>query len=197
MKRTFLILSATALVLVMGNSLTWAQGMYFSGNLGAVWVEDSDITWFDGIRDEAEFDTGVAATGAIGYDLGTGLRTELEIGYRFNDVDRQFPGGIGGDVDSFSVMGNALFDFLPGRQISPFIGAGIGVANVEFDVDYWGEDDDTVFAYQIMTGVSLPVGYNMNLDFQYRYFATEDPDCDYFEAEYSTHSVMGGLRINF
>ncbi|RPI52436.1 MAG: porin family protein [Deltaproteobacteria bacterium] len=199
MKKTFLILLAMALVLGVGTSIACAQGpgMYFSGNLGAVWVDDSDVTWFDGIRDEAEFDTGLGMTGAIGYNLGNGLRTEFEMGFRFNDVDRQFPEGIGGDVSSFSAMGNAFFDFMPGNQVSPFIGAGIGIANVEFDVDFWGEDDDTVFAYQFMAGVSYAVSYNMNIDLQYRYFATEDPNFDFFEAEYNTHSMMGGVRINF
>jgi hypothetical protein len=50
-----------ALVLGVGASISCAQdpGIYFSVNLGAVWLQDSDVTWFDGIRDEAEFDTGV------------------------------------------------------------------------------------------------------------------------------------------
>jgi opacity protein-like surface antigen len=183
----------------MGVEIATAQapGMYFSGNVGAIWLKDSDVTWYDGDLDEAEFETGVGFTGAFGYDFGTGFRAEVELGFRFNDVDRQFPDGIGGEVYSSSFMGNAFFDFMPGYQVSPFIGAGIGVANVEFDVDYWDEEDDTVFAYQFMGGVSFAVSYNMYVDIQYRYFVTEDPDFDYFEAEYETHSVMGGFRMRF
>ncbi|RJQ81276.1 MAG: porin family protein [Desulfobacteraceae bacterium] len=199
MKKEILVFLAIALIWGAGASIACAQspGMYFSGNVGALLLEDSDVTWFDGVRDEAEFDTGLGITGAIGYDFGTGLRTEFEIGLRFNDVDRQFPDGLGGDFSSFSAMGNAFFDLMPGYRVSPFIGAGAGIANVAADVDFWGEDDDNVFAYQFMAGVSFAVAYNMKIDFQYRYFATEDPDFEFFEAEYKTHALMGGVRINF
>lgn len=188
-----------ALVLAMSASIAFARdaGIYLSGNVGVVWVEDADVTWFDGLRDQFEFDAGLGTTIAVGYDFGYGLRTEFELGFRFNDLDRKFPGGIKGDIYSSSFMANVFFDLIPGQRFSPFIGAGAGLAYVDFDIDYWGQDDDTVFAYQFMAGVSYALNYNVSIDFQYRYFATEDPSFYFFEAEYKTHGLMGGFRFRF
>ena len=198
MRKTSLVL-LSMMVLGMCATIANAQGtgIYFSGNLGGIRVMDSDVTWYDGFQDEAKFDTGIVTTVAIGWDFGIGLRPEFELGFRFNEVDRQFPNGIGGEIYSSSIMGNLFFDFIPHQRVSPFIGAGVGFANVEVDLDFWGSDDDTVFAYQFMAGLSFAVSRNINIDLQYRYFATEDPEFDFFESEYKTHSVMGGIRIRF
>jgi opacity protein-like surface antigen len=180
---------------------TAAARMYFSGNLGVAIVDDADA--FDGY-DQAviSFDPGFTGTVAFGITSGYGLRSEFEIGYRSNEIEditvrgyRSEP--LNGDFSTTSMMGNILVDFMPGGPQNVFIGGGIGLANAEVDFGYYGTDDDTVLAYQLMAGVSLSTGYNMWMDIQYRYFATEDPEFGYIEAEYATHNAMIGLRMEF
>jgi len=57
--------------------------------------------------------------------------------------------------------------------------------------------DDTVFAYQVGTGVSFAVNEKVSLDLNYRYFATSDPNFEGIETEYSSHNVYAGIRVSF
>ena len=112
-----------------------------------------------------------------------------------------------GDVDSLSVMGNGYYAFDLGAGFKPFIGAGIGVAFLDAEVELshpsFGtiteSDDDTVFAYQGIAGIEYEFpteSATIALGVRYSYFGTTDPDFGGLEAEYGTHNVMFGVRIS-
>jgi opacity protein-like surface antigen len=190
----------TFVVTGFGVSTSFA-GTYISGNLGAVIVEDSD---FDAgpLSGEFTFDTGFGFLGALGSSMDNGVRIEAELGYRKNDFDEVKIDGLGkgdidGDISSLSLMGNAYYDFSTEGSFSPFIGAGLGYANIEADLDGAGDEDDSVFAYQLILGGSFASSETLSVDLQYRYFATDDPEFDGVDAEYSTHNFMIGLRQSF
>ena len=76
--------------------------------------------------------------------------------------------------------------------------AGIGLANINADLDSIDEsDDDTVFAYQAGLGVGYALNDSATLDLKYIYFATEDADFDGIDAEISSHNVVLGIRFAF
>ena len=196
MKKQFVVLLALTIFLGLGVSAAFAAP-YVSGNVGAVWLEKTDF------GDEAEitFDTGFGITAAIGNAYENGLRGEVEFGYRTSDVD-DFDSDSGsvsnnGDISTLSLMLNGYYDFMPKETISPFIGAGIGYANVEGDFDELGSEDDNVFAYQVAVGVAFAINPQMKIDVQYRYFDTDDGDFDDLEVEYGTHNAMLGVRYSF
>lgn len=160
-------------------------------------VSVSDSTLSDGVDSaELSFDTGFGFMAAIGNNF-EGLRGEVELSYRTNDADKisagAFSESVSGDVSSLAVMGNLLVDLPVSESVRPFLGAGIGLANVDAD----GDEDDTVFAYQAIIGLGFPLTYVTTLDLQYRYFATEDPNFNGIEAEYQTHNFFAGLRFDF
>jgi opacity protein-like surface antigen len=218
-------LSGALLVLVMvfGTAAFACAAPYVSLNLGAVWVDDADFsdsgTYSDGYdyRDNGEisFETGFGMTAAFGYATDYGFRAELELGFRGNDIDQvegtyveydpsgdlayseTYSDDFGVDVMSSSLMFNGFLDLAPRSPVCPFVGAGVGFANIEGDLDYYGSEDETVFAYQLAAGVAFALNPNMNIDVQYRYFATEDPDFYGLEFEYATHNVLVGLRTSF
>ena len=200
MKKLSVGLLALAMVVSLGISAASAE-MYFSGNAGAVWVNDSDFD--DGFdTGEISFDPGFGITAALGHSYGTGLRSEVEFGYRSNDMDEISVDGFGsgsidGDVTSLSFMLNVFYDFMSGSAITPFLGGGLGYANVEGDIDNFGSEDDNVFAYQFAGGMAFDLNQSMKIDLQYRFFGTEDPDFDGLEAEYTTHNLMVGFRHSF
>ncbi|MDX2479474.1 MAG: outer membrane beta-barrel protein [Desulfuromusa sp.] len=199
MKKIFAIFLVFALVFGLGVSIAGAE-IYYSGNAGIVSAQNSDID--DGSdAGKLSFDDGFAATGALGQTIGSAGRVEVELGYRNNNIDKIKIDGLGvavsGDVTTLSLMGNTYYDFATGSNLTPFIGAGIGVANIKADMDLIGNEDDTVFAYQIAAGGSLAINKNLSVDLQYRYFGTADPDFDGLEAEYNTHNLMIGLRLTF
>lgn len=197
------IVSVVALMLfVFAFSISVASAqMYISGNLGAVVVNDSDLQDEFGNSGELTYDTGFGLLAALGHSYGTGMRTEVELGYRFNDMDDLNTSGLNfdanGDVTSLSLMANAFYDFYVNGPITPFIGGGIGVANIEADADNSGSEDDTVFGYQLAAGGSFDMTESVKFDLQYRFFGTSDPEFDGLEAEYYSHNFFAGIRYMF
>ena len=108
-------------------------------------------------------------------------------------------------------MANVYFDFRPGKSWRPYFGGGIGVANLDLDIDSVGgiatpfSDTDTVFAYQAMAGVEYKFTPRLSLGAEYRYFATTDPEFDdtvivtpvSIESEYKSHNILVRLRYYF
>lgn len=183
------------LVMLSGVVSSVFAAPYVSGSFGMVSVSDSTLS--DGVNSaELSFDTGFGFMAAIGNNF-EGVRGEIELSYRTNDVDKISAMGISipvsGDISSTAVMGNLLADLAISESIHPFLGAGIGLANVDVD----GDEDDTVFAYQAIVGLGFPLTHVTTLDLQYRYFATEDPEFDGIEAEYQAHNFFAGLRFDF
>ncbi len=198
-----------SLALLVGFTVSTASaGIYISGNLGAVFLNDADIK-DDGDSGELTFDNGGVVTFALGTTIGSAGRIEVEIGGRSNDLDEMsvddFDGDfdIDGDVTTVSYMGNAYYDFKNESRFTPFVGGGLGFANVEYDFDKIDGDkinekeDDNVMAYQIMLGGSYAATEQLSIDLQYRFFGTEDPDLDGTDVEYQSHNVMLGLRYSF
>lgn len=207
MKKVLAVLFSLAIL--SGFSVSTASaGVYISGNLGAVFLNDDDIE-DSGVSGELSFDNGGAATFAVGTSVGQGGRIEMELGARVNDISKMtfdgYPGKIDvdGDVTTVSFMGNAYYDFKNESSFTPFIGGGLGYANVEYDFDKIEDDkvndkeDDDVMAYQVMLGMGYAATDHLSIDLQYRYFATVDPELNGIDFEYRTHNMMLGLRYSF
>ncbi len=201
---------ALLLALVLSAAPALAKGPYFGGQAGVVLLSDSDISNPGGTL-TAEFDTGwgLGLVGGYGFDM---FRLEGELFYKTNSFDKlSVPGdsiSVGGDMTAMGLMLNAYYDFKTGTPFTPYIGAGLGYAQVsikDLDVPGFGviaDDDDMVFAYQLIAGVGYSVSKAVTLDLTYKYFATADPEFNFttsipFDSEYSSHNVMVGLRYNF
>jgi opacity protein-like surface antigen len=200
MKKVLLVLFSLVILVGFSVSASFAD-VYVSGSIGSVILNDADV----GNDGELSFDSGIVATFALGTSIGSAARVEAEIGYRQNDLDKMdfddkgsFSLNDGGDVSATSLMGNAYYDFNNESSFTPFIGGGLGFANVEYDLDNMdSKEDDNVMAYQMMLGVGYAMTEQLNIDLQYRYFATADPEIDGADVEYQTHNVMLGLRYSF
>lgn len=184
---------------------------YVSANAGALWTSDSDLS-IDGYNEKGEhsYDMGYMIDVAIGNAFSNGFRAELEIPYRFNDVDEYSPPQLTGmefdrEISSLALMVNGYYDFDTGTAWKPFVGAGIGYALMQ--VEGWTtHHDDGVFAYQAMAGCGYSLNQKFTIDLQYRFYATEDPEFNTrdpdtgrttIETEYMTQSLMLGLRYSY
>ncbi|MBN8531839.1 MAG: porin family protein [Alphaproteobacteria bacterium] len=178
----------------------WYLGLSGSGQFNS----DGDISG-PGISTNAEYDTGYGFTAALGYQPSFGnqffdnTRYELEFGYRSSDIDTVGGATANGDVTSLSYMVNAYYDFRNSSRFTPYLGLGLGMANVDFDPGI-GANDENVFAYQFMLGLTyapetLPM---TEWGVGYRYFATDDVEvAPSTELEYSTHSVEANVKLRF
>ncbi len=126
-----------------------------------------------------------------------------------------------GEITAFSLMTNVWYDFDLGENspVTPFIGAGIGVANLA--VNYSGhavlpsnpayylstlgtfqnsitfatDTDDYVFAWQAGAGLSYEFGNGMSLSAQYRYFSTGDITVMGQDFGIKSHEGLLGLTV--
>ncbi|MEA2816738.1 MAG: OmpA-OmpF porin, family, partial [Rhodospirillaceae bacterium] len=106
--------------------------------------------------------TGMLADVVAGYDF-VGPRVELEVGFGFIPFTASLANTVAqsnfsGSAHQLQVMGKALYDFIPASTITPYIGAGAGIAFVDSN-SFLG---NTTFAYEGIVGL----GYN--IDSQWR-----------------------------
>jgi opacity protein-like surface antigen len=158
---------------------------------------DESISSIDGTLSS---ETGWGAAAAVGFGTTAGVRLELEGSWRQNDFDELrgagIPVPIDGDVDALALMGNVVFEPVLAFPVRPYIGAGLGGARLAIDAEDTS-DNDTVFAYQGMVGVSVGIGGRGALFGGYRYFATDDPEFGDVTTEYRSHNLEIGVRFGF
>jgi OmpA-OmpF porin, OOP family len=139
-------------------------------------------------------DTGWAVGGKVGYDF-VGPRFELEGMYHSNTGTAVviFPTGyanVRGRIEQLSVMGNLLYDFFPGAMITPYIGAGAGVAFVDANIQGCSLCL-TMFAYQGILGFGYNATPAMRISLEGRYYGTTNPGA------YFNNNIMALLSLSY
>ncbi|GAA5525820.1 hypothetical protein Maes01_02393 [Microbulbifer aestuariivivens] len=95
-----------------------------------------------------------------------------------------------GEFDSRFLFANVYYDFDLGMALTPYVGAGIGNASVDVSYSPSGvtiiDDDDSVFAYQLMAGATYQMSEQLSLFGGLRWRQTDDiqVDADLFDAEF-------------
>ena len=189
MKKALMAAAALVALPVMAQAQSPAPGFYIGIEGGANWLLNTTIQ-----GTSVTPATGWAAGGKIGYDF-VGPRVELEGVYRenhhFNNV---FPGtAINNKIGQLGVLVNVLYDFMPASVITPYIGAGAGVAFVDSNSSL----GSTQFAYQGIVGVAWNASEMFRISLDGRYYGTTNPVVN--GTSWSNHNlgVMLGLTIKF
>ena len=184
-----IVLAAAFAVVAGGSVQAQERGWYVRGDLGGSFQGE-----FDADRKQ-DLESAVFGAAGAGYDLGNGLRAEGELTYSKSDFD-----GASGDAKSLGGFANIVYDFkVPGLpdQIRPFVGAGVGFANVKLD-DGLVDDDDTGFAYQAKAGVSYKVNDRLTAEMAYRYQRVADVQfrsgASDLEGDLGSQAITVGLR---
>ncbi len=185
------LLTATgAIAAGMVATPAFAQG-YWGGFIGAASLEDVDVP---GV--ELDYDTGFVIGGVLGARMSDNMRIEGELSWLNADADcsGKCPAA-SFDTDVLSLLGNVWFDFGNGGGFSPYVGGGIGIAQVT--VEGGGvEADESGFAYQV--GVGARFGATGAWDIGYRYRGVEVDSDDFGgDIESNAHMIQLGWRGNF
>ncbi len=173
MKNALLGAAALALLPLAANAQsmftpgTSFPGFYIGGEGGLNWLLNNGGNTYN---------TGFAVGGKVGYDF-VGPRVELEGIYRNNQGSGFVPFGSGvaftnGQINQTSVMANVLYDFFPGATITPYVGAGAGIAFVDPSLAGGCTMCSTQFAYQGIIGLGYNVSQNWRVDLDGRYYGT-------------------------
>lgn len=207
------VLAAVVLLGVATSLPAQEKNWYGAFGAGAALIGDNDVSQ-GGITISTEFDTGFLVTGAVGRFFDR-FRAEVELNYVTADVGTitATAGGLSGsasgdgDASATSLMVNGYYEFDTGGPWSPYVGGGLGGANVSLNgIGANGftflDDDDTVLAYQFKAGVAYRFNENIDGTAGYRYFATDDLDVNIGGAAFSidgpeTHNFEVGVRFRF
>lgn len=162
---------------------------------GMVATHDNDIEYAGGTA-KASFDNGFGGGAAVGYDFGP-ARLEVEGSYRESNADEvenaHATFDADGDLQVRTLLVNAYADFTTGSMVTPYLGAGIGYAEVEVE-----SRDDEVFAGQLAAGMLFALSPAVAIDLGYRFLMTDNPEIDHVELEeVKQHSALLGLQIRF
>lgn len=191
MQTKITLLATTALAaLALAAPANAAGNWYVSLTGGANWQNDDGFVAINGpdtLVFDSSSDTGFLVAGAVGLSLSgvaPGLRVEAEVSYRQNSNDGAWftdtgiltdSGPLDFDHQALAVMANVWYDFDVGG-VRPYIGGGIGWADVELDGTYVGgtlpviDFSDDGFAWQLGAGVNFAISPNVQLGVGYRYF---------------------------
>jgi len=182
-----LLVGAVLLGASAGAACAQDAGWYVRGDVGGTFQGKIDGS------PKAKADDGwIGAVGA-GYDLGNGFRAEGELAY----LDSDLKGPAGGDAKTLGGFANVYYDFNRQGAIQPFLGAGVGFANVKAD-NRLVDDDDTGFAYQAKAGVAYKVNDRWTGELAYRYVNVADvklgSGLDRYDGDFSSQAVTLGVR---
>ena len=173
-------------ILAAGAASAQDAGWYVQGNAGVSFASRFD----SGPRHEG--DAGWAVSGQAGRDFGNGWRTDAEVLY----LDAHDAHGAPGRTKLTGGFVNGYYNFLHNRAWQPFIGAGVGIA----DVDSFGASDAR-FAYQAKVGVDHPFSNRLTGELAYRCVGVTGlraPAGDgAFHGDYHASVVTVGLRYRF
>ncbi len=207
MKLKTLLLGAAASLALAGSA--HAAGLYVGLDAGGNWLQDTEfdfastpptITDFD---NAAESDNGWAVLATVGFGFAPQWRSEVELGYRAQDIDLFSSAAAinlfeSGDLSQLTIMANVHYDIPVGSNFKLSLGGGLGVDIVNVD-DTVIDETDSVFAYQGIAGAAYAIGPKTDLTLTYRYLAAEGPTITGVYAEefdnLDNHTVTLGLRF--
>ena len=202
------------------------------GVRGALSILNSDsvsgvaVSQYGPLAGTVDYDKGYGFSFMLGYALGNGLRVEAEGGYinnGFQGINVETPGAfvtqlesgenkLGGDLSALTLMMNAYYDIDLGSSLVPYIGGGLGAADLSSAMKSTAsnllvDDADCIFIYQLGAGLGYKIsgsskGPDVTVSLDYRYLASfEDPRFkqkvtgNFVEGEFGGHYLGGGIRL--
>jgi len=231
------LLAATVLALPVAAQAQPVTGLYVGAGAGINWLMETDLTPSGALRGQigtgnADFEYGFAGVVSVGYGFGNGVRVELEGSYRQNEISGvtgfgnriPAPRSQSGDVQSYGIMVNALYDFNlgPASFFHPYVGIGAGYVIQNWDnVGVRGPGGNSViidgdqgnFGGQVIVGAAFPISSvpGLAITAEYRFMAALSDDIDTsfrvnggpaqrggsVEVDNMNQSLMLGIRYNF
>lgn len=236
-----LILALVTLGALGAPNAAHAEGSYLQYSAGLSIVPHQNITGFDssgaGFSGRIESDPAYALGIAIGTNVhGQGklkVRGEVAVDFRSAEVSSVglglgAPSQAQGDFNLLTTMVNGFIDYDLDIFVVPYVGIGVGYGRFEINAQNKGatvvgftkvSDTDSVLAWNVMAGLTIPFTDTVDFTIGYRYVATTEPKYNSVvvladpdgvgplvgpgfvsrrvESEFDAHESMLGLKIKF
>jgi OOP family OmpA-OmpF porin len=140
---------------------------------------------------------GWAAGGTVGYDF-VGPRVALDVGYGQVPININVPGtGLNGKAGQLTGLVNLIYDFFPTSTITPYVGAGAGIAFIDSN----SQLGSTQFAWDALLGVRYNASNQLSFGLEARYVGTTNPSINvggqtfYYQSQ--SLVFLAGVAIKF
>ncbi len=206
-----MLLAASILAVPAAAMAQPVNGLYVGGGLGINYLQQLKATAVPAANSgKLNTTIGPVVLGSIGWGFGNGLRTELELNFRDNNLHSTSPNG-GGDFRTWGVMVNALYDFDVGANwIYPYVGAGVGyerewLSNGHIGTTNVGTSSKGGLGVQGIIGAAFPIASAPGLSVTAEYRFMDVLNSPTYGSGGSTlkigdqlnHSVLIGMRYAF
>jgi len=192
MRNLFAVLPLAAIALFAAPQ---AQAQLYAGGYGGLGIAHDGVADNAGTPGILTQDLGFGFGAFVGGYVRPNVRAEGEISYRTNNLESFSGVLVGGEVNTLSFMGNAYYDFTVHSAVQPYVGAGLGLA--EIDMTGLSNGSDSVAAGQLMLGAAVGLSPDVDLLFEYRLFGTLDPNIGALTFENVHSGVLAGIRAKF
>jgi len=224
------LLAATLLALPFAAQAQNAPvtGLYIGGAAGVNIMQNESINSVSGAggttvnvnNTSIQTDVGAAAILSLGWGWGNGIRTEMQLNYRYNGLkDINGPNGnsgslisngrVSGSEQKYGPMPTVFYDFTTvSPVVVPYVGVGIGYQLVDEKLDFSGGGSESktkgAFAYQAILGAAFPIASvpGLSVTADYRFLGVTDRTYDVEGGSIKlgndfNHSVLIGVRYAF
>ena len=170
-------------------------------------IESSVTLEPSGSQGRLTYNPGFVLAAVAGYEFGNGLRGEGELNFRRVTTDKLYGDGptlqVNADIRSYGAMANAYYDIRTPSAVTPFFGAGLGLAVANFGKGssggrtLWNSGRDLSLAYQGIAGFAIALNDHTSLDFAYRHYGTASLHFDTIDSQYKGLNLSAGIRRRF
>ena len=135
--------------------------------------------------------------GKVGYDF-VGPRIDLDVGYGQTPLNINIPGtALTNKAGTLAALVNLSYDFFPTSVITPYIGAGAGIAFIDSNSPL----GSTQFAWDALVGVRYQVSNALSFGLEARYVGTTNPSVNIGGVNYYGQNqnflAMAGVAYKF
>ena len=177
-------------------------GLYLGAKANLSLTSVNDVTISDTAGKESHNDTTFGGSVAVGYDFdirfAVPIRAEVEylVLGGISSTDNRGTNRLHMDLDSTAIMLNLYYDINTNTMITPYITAGIGMADTEMDIDgnhnniliESDTNDDSQLAWSLGLGVGFDLTENFTIDAGYKFMSLGSSLVDRAETGiYDTH----------
>lgn len=201
MKTTLLLATGVTALFAATAAFASTPGVYFSGDGGLSILPsphfNSDL---DGTSN-AKYNPGYTFGGAVGYDLGNGMRIEVNSQHSNQQLISVDEFKAYGHLSSTTLMANGQIDLIKDAPFTPYVGVGLGAVNYGGHVDnYSGRAWRP--GYQLEAGLRKDISNQISVFGGYRFTQALSVDmrdpllADNATQHFSNHAVTAGLTYH-
>lgn len=201
MRTRFLLATGVTALFAATAASASTPGVYFSGDAGLSILPSPHFNSDLFGTSNAKYNPGYTFGGAVGYDLGNGIRFELDSQHTSQQLISLDDFKANGHLTSTTLMGRGQIDLMKNAPFTPYLGVGLGAVNFGGHANgYSGRAWRP--GYQLEAGLRKDISDQFSVFGGYRFTQALSVDMrdpilqDSATQHFSNHAVMAGVTYH-